>query len=57
MDDKAKAPIGVATVPKQALLITLVSYKIRLPDHDFVKAIKYMLTPSKFIAYEIKPPS
>ena len=38
--DKAKAPIAVTAVAKQAPLIMHVSYKIGLPDHDFVKATK-----------------
>ena len=46
VDDKAKVPIGVAAVTKQAPRIMHVSYEIRLPDHDFVKATKHKLTPS-----------
>ena len=34
-----------------------VSYKIRLPDHDFVKATKHKLTPSVYAACKIKRPS
>ena len=34
-----------------------VSYEIRLPDHDFVKATKHKLTPSVYAVCEIKPPS
>ena len=34
VDDKAKVPIGVTAVTKQAPLIMHVSYENRLPDHD-----------------------
>ena len=57
VDDKAKVTIGVTAVIKQALLIMHVSYEIRLPDHDFVKATKHKLTPSVYTACEIKLPS
>ena len=57
MDDKAKVPIGVTTVTKQAPLMMHVSYENRLPDYDFVKATKHKLTPSVYAACEIKPPS
>ena len=40
---------------KQAPLIMHVSYEIRLPDHDFVKATKHKLTASVYAASEIKP--
>ena len=56
-DDKAKVTIGVTVVTKQAPLIMHVSYEIRLPDHDFVKATKHKLTPSVYAACEVKPPS
>ena len=60
VDDKAKVPIDVTVVTKQAPLIMYVSYDIRLPDHDFVKATKHKLTQVKLSVYavcEIKPPS
>ena len=57
VDDKAKVPIGVTAVTKQAPLIMHASYEIRLPDHDFMKATKHKLTPSVYAAIEIKPPS
>ena len=57
VDDKAKVPIGVTAVTKQAPLIMHVSYETRLPDHDFVKTTKHKLTPSVYAACEIKPPS
>ena len=40
---------------KQAPLIMHVSYEIRLPNHDFVKATKHKLTASVYAASEIKP--
>ena len=48
VDGKAKVPIGVTAVTKQAPLTMHVSYEIRLPDHDFVKATKHKLTPSVY---------
>ena len=57
VDDKAKVPISVTAVTKQAPLIMHVSYETRLPDHDFVKTTKHKLTPSVYAACEIKPPS
>ena len=56
VDDKAKVPSGVTAVTKQVPLIMHVSYEIRLPDHDFVKATKHKLTQSVYAACEIKPP-
>ena len=56
VDDKTKVPISVTTVIKQAPLLIYVGYEIRLPDHDFVKATKHKLTPSVYVAFEIKPP-
>ena len=57
VDDKAKLPVGVTAVTKQAPLIMHVSYEIPLPDHYFVKATKHDLTPSVYAACEINPPS
>ena len=42
---------------KQAPLVMHVSYEIRLPNHDFVKAIKHKLTPSVYAGCEIRSPS
>ena len=44
VDDKAKVPIGVTAVTKQAPLIMHVSYEI----HDFVKATSHKLTKSVY---------
>ena len=57
VDDKAKVPIGVTAITKQASLTIHVSYEIRLPDHDFVKATKHKLTQSVYAACEIELPS
>ena len=57
VDDKAKVPVGITAVTKQAPLIMHVSYEIWLSDHDFVKATKHKLAPSVYVACEIKSPS
>ena len=57
VDDKAKVPVGVTAVRRQAPLIMHVSYKIRLLDHDFVNDTKHKLTPFLYSACEIKTPS
>ena len=57
VDDKAKVPIGVTAGTKQALLVMHVSYEIRLPDHNFVKATKHKLTPSVYADCEIRSPT
>ena len=56
VDDKAKVPIGVTAVTKQAPFIMHVSYEIQLPDHDFVKGTKHKLTLSVYAARKNKPP-
>ena len=56
VDDKAKVPIGVTAVTKQAPFIMHVSYEIQLPDHDFVKGTKHKLTLSVYAACKNKPP-
>ena len=57
VNDKEKVHICVNAVTKQAPLIMHVSYEIRVPDHDFVKATKHKLAPSVHAVCEIKPPS
>ena len=54
VDDKTKVPIGVTAAKYQSPLVMHMTYKIRLPDHDFVKASKHNLTPSMYAACEIK---
>ena len=57
VDDNDKVPIGVTAATKEALLVMHVSYEIRLPDHDFVKATKHKLTPSVYTGRKISSPS
>lgn len=57
IDDKAKVPIGVTAAKYQTPLVMHMTYQIRLPDHDFVKASKHKLTPSVYAACQIKAPS
>ena len=57
VDDKAKVPIGVTAAKYQSPLVMHMTYEIRLPDHDFVKASKHKLTPSVYAACEIKSAS
>lgn len=53
-DDKARVPIGLTAANSQAPFLMHVEYRVRLPDHDFVKASKHKLIPSVYIALEIK---
>ena len=46
VDDKCRIPIGLTAATKQAPLMMHVEYKVRLPDHDFVKAPAHKLIPS-----------
>jgi len=57
VDDKAKVPIGVTAAKYQSPLVMHMTYEIRLPDHDFVKASKHKLTPSVYAACQIKSAS
>ena len=57
VDDKAKVPIGVTAAKYQSPLVMHMTYEIRLPDHDFVKASKHKLTSSVYAACEIKSAS
>ena len=57
VDDKAKVPIGMKAATKQVPLVMYVSYEIRLPDRDFVKATKHKLMPSVYTGCEIRSPS
>ena len=52
VDDKAKVPIGVTAVKYQVPMV--MHMKVRLPDHDFVKAPKHKLIPSVYAACEVK---
>ena len=57
VDDKAKVPIGVTAAKYQSPLVMHMACEIRLPDHDFVKALKHKLTPLVYAACEIKSAS
>ena len=57
VDDKAKITIGMTAATKQVPRVMHVSYEIRLPDRDFVKATKHKLTPSVYAGCEIRSPS
>ena len=57
VDDKAKVPTGVTAAKYQSPLVMHMTYKIQLPDHNFVKASKHKLTPSVYPACEIKSAS
>lgn len=46
VDDKCRVPIGITACVKQSPLLMHLSYRVRLPDHDFVKAEKHKLIPS-----------
>ncbi|XP_055543780.1 uncharacterized protein LOC129729295 [Wyeomyia smithii] len=47
-DDKARVPIGITAVNKQAPFLMSVEYKITLPDHDWVVAARHKLIPSVY---------
>ena len=57
VDDKAKVQIGVTAAKYQTPLVMHMTYEIRLPDHDYVKAPKHKLIPSVYAASEIKSTS
>ena len=56
-NDKAKVLIGMTAATKQAPLVMHVSYEIRLPDHDLVRATKHKLMLSVYTGCEIRSPS
>ena len=41
-DDKARLKIGVTAVQRQTSIAMHLEYRIKLSDHDFVKAAKYV---------------
>jgi hypothetical protein len=47
-DDKARVPIGLTAIQKQAPLLMHLEYRVRLPDHDWVIASKHKLIPSVY---------
>lgn len=52
-DDKARIPLGLPAANKQAPILMHLSYKVKLPDHDWVVASKHKLIPSVFAALSI----
>lgn len=53
-DDKARVPIGVTAAHKQCPMVMHVEYRVKLPDHDWVKASKHKLIPSVYAGMKIK---
>lgn len=52
-DDKARVPIGITAVNKQAPFLMSVEYKVTLPDHDWVVATRHKLIPSVYAGIKI----
>ena len=48
IDDKVRVPISLTAVTKQAPLMMDLDYRVKLPDHDFVKGSGHKLIPSVF---------
>ena len=53
-DAKARVPIGITAANKQAPLMMHVEYKVKLPDHDFVKAPRHKLIPDVYAGIDLK---
>lgn len=53
-DDKARVPIGVTAAHKQTPILMHLEYRVKLPDHDWVKAAKHKLIPSVYAGIHIK---
>ena len=47
-DDKARVPLGLTAANKQGQILMHMSYKVRLPDHDFTIAKGHKLIPSVY---------
>lgn len=54
-DDKARVPIGITAAIKQQSVIMHMEYRIKLPDHTWVKAAKQKLIPSVYAELTIRP--
>ena len=52
-DDKARVPLGLTAANKHAQILMHLSYKVRLPDHDFTIANKHKLIPSVYAECEL----
>lgn len=46
-DDRSRVPLGVTAANKQCPFLMHLKYRVRLPDHDFVKAPKLKLNTTK----------
>lgn len=53
-DDKARVPLGLSAANLQAPLLMHLSYKVTLPDHDFVVGQRHKLIPSVYSVCNIK---
>lgn len=54
-DDKARVCVGLTAAKRQAPMVMHVEYKVSLPDHDWVVAVKHKLIPSVYAGIVIKP--
>ena len=52
---KARVPIGLTAANKQVPLMMHIEYKVRLPDHDFVKAPGHNVFPDVYVGVVINP--
>lgn len=53
-DDKSRVPLGITAAHKQSPMLMHVEYRIKLPDHDWVKAARHKLIPSVYAGLAIK---
>lgn len=54
MDCKAKVPTGLTVATKQAPMVIHVEYEVGLLYHDFVNEPSLKLSPSVYVAFDIK---
>ena len=54
IDAKARVPLGITAASKQTPMVMHLEYKIKLPDHDFVKAPRHKLVPDVYAGIVIK---
>lgn len=53
-DDKARVPLGIPVLKKQAPILMHMEYRISLPDHDWIKAERRKLIPSVYAGLVLK---
>lgn len=53
-DDKARVPIGITAAQNKSPILMHVEYRVKLPDHDWVKANRHKLIPSVYAGINIK---